>query len=191
MFAKYKFLMLRLKFWIMCLFILPSLAFQTHASPQAQAPLADQVKPIQVLADSYIKAYFRKDWKELDSLLSDDASFEDPTVKSISSKAMLQKGKVNMLKNFQETYVDLTMQFEQQHAVYSTHYVTVSGQLDLAILVQGRSVRSVLPMTVILKIQDGLVVEHSDYVDYRPYILAMRANRAASAKNNSSDTTKK
>jgi hypothetical protein len=158
-----------------------SLLFSLSAS--AQIKQANQYRDTQILAETYLKSYINKDWNALEKLLGNDANFQDWTVQTISGAPVHQKGKVDMLKLFREQYADLSMKFEQQHAVFSTQHVSISGQLDLTMPVQGRQVRSVLPMTIILSIQNGLVVQHIDYVDYRPFILAQQASRTSSSTN--------
>jgi len=167
--------MLILELGVIFLFLVFSL------SASAQLKQANQHRDTQMLAETYLKSYINKDWNALEKLLGNDASFQDWTVQTISGTPVHQKGKTDMLKLFREQYADLSMKFEQQHAVFSTQHVTISGQLDLTMLVQGRQVRSVLPMTIILSIQNGLVVQHIDYVDYRPFILAQQASRATAA----------
>ena len=160
-------------------------------SVSAQIKQADQYKKTQLLAETYLKSYFNKDWNLLASKLADDASFQDWTVQTIAGAPANQVGKVNVLNFFREQYASLTMHFEQQHAVFSTNHVSISGQLDLVMPDRGRSIRSVLPMTIILSIKDGLVVQHTDYVDYRPFILAEQASRSSSTVAAPNEPSKK
>ena len=43
---------------------------------------------------------------------------------------------------------------------------------------EGKAVDSVTPMVIVLTLSDGKVIEHRDYVDYAPFLEAVREVRA-------------
>ncbi|MBC2776381.1 nuclear transport factor 2 family protein [Parasphingopyxis marina] len=167
-----------------------SLAALALALPAA--PLAAQQRPnfdatsaeTAPVGEAYFAAYIARDWDALEPLLADAASFRDPTAELVFGGA-LADGKAAMMTLFRQGYAGITrMEFRPLRTLHAGHYAIFEGELDWALDMgdgsgEGRIVESVMPFVTLLRIEDGLVVEHRDYADYAPFLAAARAARDA------------
>lgn len=74
------------------------------------------------------------------------------------------------------------MEFTSSRTVISGAHAIYEGTLDWTLeLDDGKeAVTRRMPFLTILKIEAGLVVEHTDYADYRPFVEAVRRARGKS-----------
>jgi hypothetical protein len=131
------------------------------------------------VGDAYFAAYIAKDWDRLAPMLAPDASFADPTAQQVFENSVAWVGKDVMLQKFRSAYAPLTMKFTPLRTVHSGTYALYEGTLDWTLNLPKRSIRSSMPFVSILRIEKGLVVEHRDIADYRPFIAAEIASRPA------------
>jgi ketosteroid isomerase-like protein len=144
-------------------------------SPRASAYLAASDSS-RTVGQEYLRAYVALDWDQIDSMLGEDASFQDPTAELIFG-GKLVSGRDNMMAKFRTGYAGIQMSFVETRAVYSGHYAIIEGLLTWsAPLGDGRRVTAKdSPFVLVLRIEGGRVVEHRDYADYHPFIAAMQA----------------
>lgn len=161
-----------------------ALATATLATTPAWADAMDYVREGQAtgpIADAYFDAYIALDWDRLEPLVADNATFQDRTAEQLFTN--LQKsGKVEMMKGFRENYSGLTkMIFHKTRVVHSGAYAIYEGDLEWGVKYPaGRVVESLTPFVVILKVENGKVVEHRDWVDYGPFLQSELATRPPS-----------
>lgn len=150
------------------------------------APLAAQGTPgARYLAASdsareigtrYREAYIALDWETIEGLLSENASFRDPTAELVFGGELVS-GREAMMTKFRTGYAGLEMSFVQDRAIFTGHFAIFEGKLTWSAPTQdgGRLVTRDAPFVLVLRVEGGKVVEHRDYADYHPYIAAVRA----------------
>lgn len=153
------------------------------------APLSAQTAPKQdyaavgaataPVADAYFAAYTSRDWDALEPLLAEGASFQDPTATHVFG-GVLSEGRSAMMERFRVGYAGIThMEFAMDRRLVSAETAIYEGALHWGLdLGNGTSVDSLTPMVIVLTVEGGKVVRHRDYVDYAPFIAAVRAARA-------------
>ncbi|WP_243919015.1 nuclear transport factor 2 family protein [Novosphingobium beihaiensis] len=160
-------------------------AFAIAAAQPAWAetpPRYDQVTQASTpVADAYFAAYIARDWDKLETLLDDEASFQDESAELVFG-GLRSQGKAAMMKRFREGYASLThMSFKPQRTFHAGHIAIYEGDLDWGLDIgDGVVVESETPMVVILRVEDGKIVRHRDNVDYAPFLARLRALRAQS-----------
>lgn len=154
------------------------------------APLSAQEAPRQdytavtaagaPVADAYFAAYIARDWDALEALLAADASFQDPTATHVFG-GVLSEGSDAMMQRFRVGYAGIShMEFVKNRVLHSGDIAIYEGVLHWGLdLGDGTLVDSVTPMAIVLTVEDGKVVKHRDYVDYAPFLDAVRKARAA------------
>lgn len=135
------------------------------------------------IGEAYIDAYIALDWDRLEPLLAENATVHDPTAE-ILFKTQRKDGKPEAMKGFREGYAGVTkMMLHRTRTLYSGNYAIFEGDLEWGVkFPAGRVVESRTPFVAILRIENGKVVEHRDYVDYAPFIrneLASRPDKQA------------
>lgn len=150
---------------------------------QERPSFDDASAATQTVGEAYFAAYVARDWDTLEPLLADHGTFRDGTAELVFGSA-LADGKPAMMTLFREGYEGITrMTLRPMRTIHSGHYSIFEGELDWAIqLSPDREIASVMPFVAILRIEDGLVVEHRDYADYAPFIAAVRASQEAAAE---------
>lgn len=128
------------------------------------------------VADAYFNAYIGRDWDVLETMLVEGSSFQDPTATYVFG-GVLSEGREAMMSRFRNGYASLThMEFAVTRRIISGDIAIYEGALDWGIdLGDAKVVDSVTPMVIILTVKDGKVITHRDYVDYAPFIEAVRA----------------
>ena len=151
------------------------------AAVAAQAvPFAEQSSATQVVAEKYFAAYIARDWDKLERLLAEEGSFTDPTAEPVFG-AVQSLGKPAVMKNFREGYAQLKyMRFNRMRTVFSGKHALFEGTLDWALTLEGDrvAVTNAMPFLTILRVEGGLVVEHTDFADYQPFIDAYKKAKA-------------
>lgn len=158
----------------------PGLAAQ-QAQP-AKPDLAAISAETSAIAQAYFHAYVARDWDTLEPLLADHADFQDSTAALVFG-GVKRDGKADMMKLFREGYSGISkMEFRQTRMLQFANDALFEGDLDWAVdMGGGRIVASVTPFVSVIHVENGKVVHHRDYVDYRPFIDADRASRAATS----------
>lgn len=167
--------------------LLSMMSMQTlHAASPAQPDVLKQsyAQAAQITAEvgqRYLQAYFHKDWQQLEPLLAEHASFADPTATQLFGAAD-KIGKAAIMQAFRDNYAPISFQFQQESQMEAIDHAIFFGKLSWTYqLKQGQLVVDKMPMMVVLQIQDGKVISHRDYADYRPYFAAEAAVKAAKA----------
>lgn len=157
------------------------LSFAALATPAGAASAMDYLKQGEdtaKVADAYIDAYIALDWDRLEPMVADNATFQDRTAEMLFT-SLQKSGKAEIMKGFRENYAGLTkMIFHKTRTLHSGNYAIYEGDLEWGVKYPaGRIVESTTPFIVILKVEDGKVVEHRDWVDYGPFLQAELATR--------------
>ena len=131
------------------------------------------------VADAYFAGYISRDWDALEQLLAEGASFQDPTATHVFG-GVLSEGREAMMQRFRVGYAGITeMDFVTDRRMVSGDIAIYEGALHWGLdLGDGTVVRSVTPMVIVLTVEDGKVVRHRDYVDYAPFVEAVREARS-------------
>jgi len=153
--------------------------------PQAQDPAAYGAasERSRAVAERYFAAYVAKDWRGLGELLAEDGSYADRTAELVFGN-VLHKGKEAVLRFFGSGYADVQMRYHPMRTIFTGHYAVFEGNLDWSMgVASGKTVKTdAMPFVVILRIENGLVVEHRDYADYHPFMETLRKSRPPSAR---------
>jgi ketosteroid isomerase-like protein len=163
---------LRLVQWLLVSLCLLSTA---RAAPDLPATTGQTL----AVAEPYHRAYMDRAWDTLEPLLAESATFQDPTAEMVFG-GQRHVGKPALMKLFREGYASITqMRFEPLRTVASGQHVLFEGTLAWTLRLQsGKLVSSRMPIVTWVRVQDGLVTEHIDLADYRPFVDALRAARA-------------
>lgn len=153
---------------------IPASAQEGPAPSYAEASAA--TAPV---AEAYVTAYTTRDWDTLEAHLAEDASFEDPTATLVFG-GIRSDGRAAMMERFRVGYASLThMEFERSRTIVAGDVAVYEGALAWGLdLGNGTLVESVTPMVIVVTVKDGKVVTHRDYVDYAPFLEAVREARA-------------
>lgn len=124
------------------------------------------------IARAYYAYYIQLDFESMAPLLAANASFFDPTAQQIFG-AQKTSGKAAVLENFKTAYANIThMKVHDANAYFSGQYGIFSGQLDWSFK-SGPEQNLIhikkMPLTVMIKVENGVVTEHRDYADYRVF----------------------
>jgi ketosteroid isomerase-like protein len=133
-------------------------------------------------AEAYFAAYIARDWDKLALHLAEEGGFSDPTATPVFGKVEVA-GKQATLKYFRENYAAIkAMRFNRTRAFFSGSHAVFEGTLDWTLGLQGgkEAVTVGMPFVTILRLDAGLVLEHRDFADYQPFIVAQR--KAASGE---------
>ncbi|MBU2494375.1 MAG: nuclear transport factor 2 family protein [Bacteroidetes bacterium] len=142
---------------------------------QEENSFEKQTANTKIVGEEYFSSYILMDWDNLEQLLADSSSFGDPTGQPIFNSVM-KYGKIAVMKTFREAYATIEeMKFTKIRSFYSGNHAIFEGNLDWTTnLRNGKTVRSVMPIITILKVENGLVSEHRDYADYAPFLSEYR-----------------
>ncbi len=145
----------------------------------ATESLEDKAAATGPVAQRYFAAYVARDWSALEPLLAEEGFFIDPTAEPIFGKVD-HRGKRAVMKNFREGYAAIKhMAFNSSRTIVSGAHAVFEGTLDWTLGLEdgNEAITRQMPFLTILKVQTGLVVEHTDYADYRPFLEAVRRAR--------------
>lgn len=161
-----------------------SLCLAAASAPTAAQGLgyAKQSEESARIGEAYITAYVALDWDRIEPLLADNATFHDPTAEHSQIFGLKQRsGKPAVMKGFREGYAGVTkMMLHRSRTFYSGNYSVFQGDLEWGLkFPDGRVVEGRTSFVAILRIENGKVVEHRDYVDYAPYLESEMASRPA------------
>lgn len=161
-------------------FAQPALAQETGQATTAPPSYAAITAATAPIADAYFAAYIANDWDALEPLLAERATFQDPTASHIFG-GVLSDGRTAMMERFRTGYASLThMEFTRNRSLISDQSALYEGALHWGMdLGDGTLVDCVTPMVIVLTVVDGKVTRHLDFVDYSPFVAAVRKARAA------------
>ena len=149
------------------------------AAPVPPPTYVESSSGTQAVGERYFAAYIDKRWDDLAPLLAEQAQFVDPTAELVFGKVEMI-GKPAVMENFRANYSNLSMAFTTRRVIHSGVYSVFEGELSWSMALPKRTLHIYrMPLVTILRIEGGLVVEHRDFADYRPFLDAERATRAA------------
>ena len=148
-------------------------------APSTAAPKPPSYSAITAATAPVADAYFANDWDALEPLLAENATFQDPTASHIFG-GVLSDGRTAVMERFRTGYASLThMEFVKTRSLISDESALYEGALHWGMdLGDGTLVDCVTPMVIVLTVVDGKVTRHLDFVDYSPFVAAMRKARA-------------
>ena len=129
----------------------------------------------QDVGNKYVQAYFSKDWDTVENMLAPNMTFYDVTA-AVLFGSVPHEGKAHIIDFFRAAFSAIEqMEFDPVQVFHSGNYATYAGQLSWTLKTpSGRKIRSVMPVLMSIRIEDGLVVEQRDYADYKPFIKAYK-----------------
>ncbi len=138
---------------------------------RAEDAAPDPRAPVMVIADNYMAAYQELDLGRIAPLLSDDARFVDPTSFDMPGFAAPFdfQGRDAILagiEGFKTNYGLVRVPYAVSHRIAGMHDVAYIGEVQSEVNTAQGVIRYAYPIITIIKVRDGLVVEHRDYVDY-------------------------
>lgn len=166
-----------MKLALIALLALAPLGLQSQSPAPIKHPYLETSAVTRTIAEGYFRAYLAKDWDALASLSGANLSFQDRTAELVGGgKATL--GLPEVLRKFREGYASIELDYHPARATFSGHYALFSGILNWKVTLQnGRRVETRdAAFLVILRVEDGEVVEHRDYVDYNGFIQGSKVN---------------
>lgn len=155
-------------------------AMPMTAQAQERPSFTEITAQTEQVGQAYAHAYIAMDWDRIESLLHDEASFEDSTANLIFGGGRYD-GKAAMMTLFREGYTGISsLKLTPLRSFASGEVYVEEGQLDWGVdMGGGRIVESSMPILTILTMKDGKVWKHRDYADYRPFLAADAASREA------------
>ncbi len=156
--------------------LIATVAMPLGAQAPSRATYLAASDSTRIVGEAYMQAYIAENWDAIEGMLSEKASFRDPTAEALWGGA-LASGREAMMQKFRTGYAGIELAFEQSRATFSGYYAIFEGTLTWSAPVQGggRVEAKDSPFVVILRVEGGKVVEHRDYADYHPFIDAMKA----------------
>lgn len=131
---------------------------------------ADSTAVTRRVAEQYCAQYLAMNIDSLAHFMHPDISFEDPTAKYIFNGGR-SKGKEEVLRQFRNANSSITeMSAEPGGSIVSSN--TALFDMTLRWTFRSRSdtlITIVTPLTIIVTVSGGLVIEHRDYGDYTTF----------------------
>lgn len=157
----------------------PTIAQETE-SGQTTLSYEEAGQQAALITDAYFDAYIGRDWDALELLLSEEASFEDPTATRVFGP-IRSDGSAAMMERFRSGYSVIThMRFDLDRRLVSGDVGVYEGTLDWGVDIgNGSTVAAVSPMVIVITVAEGKVVKHRDYLDYSSFLAAVSASRKA------------
>lgn len=147
----------------------------SHSWAQDVEPYNRMTAETEAIAKQYFDAYTSLDWDTVETLVAENYAFDDPTAEHIFGVTRIE-GKANAINYFRTGYASISeISFDQQRAFFSSDYAVFEGTLDWTIDTgDGNEVATkAMPFVVVIKVENGKVIEHQDFADYRPYFNAL------------------
>jgi limonene-1,2-epoxide hydrolase len=135
-------------------------------------------KSTEEVAQKYFKHYFDLEFDQLELLMHDSISFQDPTAEFVFSGELI-KGKAPLMEFFKTNYASIIgMNTQINRSIISSGVALF--EIDLTWSFEGNTpdekvTIKKMPLVIILKIKDGKVIEHRDYGDYRVFMEQYRS----------------
>lgn len=131
----------------------------------------DRTSITKEVASKYFKAYFNLDFDTMKSIMHDSISFNDPTAKYLFGGKKVV-GKINVYDNFKKSYASI---IEMKQETIRTIFSSNTGVFELNLVYKFNNdpdqiITIEMPLIVILKVENGKVIEHRDYADYNYFM---------------------
>ena len=123
------------------------------------------------VADAYMKVYTdsKASFEELGKLYSKDVVFRDPTSDKWGEYAWNIDGRSKILeamKTHASQFDEISISYRTQVKYTSSGHTVYTGKVKLSQVKDNVLETICSPITTIISVRDGKVVEHRDYVDY-------------------------
>ncbi len=149
-------------------FVMTSTLFASADNPYLSASQQSEQ-----VGTRYLNAYIEQDWDVLSELLAEESKFDDPTANLVFGP-VVQQGKAQIMKYFVENYLDFDMSIVINETFFSGNIAMFNVSLDWSFQNEGRQINiHKMPMMVVLRIEEGKVLEHRDYVIYDKLLNAL------------------
>jgi ketosteroid isomerase-like protein len=126
------------------------------------------------IADEYLEAYKVFDVKKMASFYQEDSVFIDPTSEIFGPKNTYtmkgQKVIVDTLSKLIEQTGGIVLDFDLKHKYEAGGHVTFIADLKLSSGKGDNLTTACAPITTIINIKEGKVIEHRDYFSYNQYM---------------------
>ncbi len=138
---------------------------------------------ILLTAKNYLTYLYNQDFEKLEKLMSNEMVFDDPTAIAFSGKAWKYEGKANILKFFKRSSQGTNSGFEIKEVFKTGEYVIFSlfykGELDGSFfgIKDKKIILSAIPATTIIRVRNGLVIGHTDYVNYEELLKQVESQK--------------
>lgn len=169
------------KLFVALFFLFMSIA--AVAQPKFRA-ITDSTKTV---AERYFKNYARLGFDSMAVDMANDYSFEDPTAR-ILFQGLRINGKEQAIENFKKNYTFFNVSIPVTRTYFSGNYGVFEGVYKFSVNVPNNETMSFeIPIVVIIKVENGKVIEHRDFADYQAYIAQNQKEMArikAKAKGN-------
>lgn len=129
------------------------------------------------IAKEYLSAYSTFDVKIIEPFLADDAVFEDPTSvgQTPLENGFFFEGKqaiLDGLGGYAAQFAEFSLRYDYERIYESAGNVVVVAQMNyLSTTKDGTTYKGAAPIVTVVKVEDGKVVRHSDYYDYRGNVV--------------------
>lgn len=142
----------------------------------AKHPYRTASAATRITAEAYFKAYMAKDWDSLAHLAGPSISFPDRTAELVGDGQEV-RGHGKVLEGFRSGFSTLELDYHPERATLSGHYALFSGLLNWKVtLADGRMIETQnSPLLVVLRAENGMVVEHREYADYHGFLEKLKA----------------
>ena len=151
-----------------CFLLLGSACTSTPPSEPGRALAVDERV---ATGQRYLATLYRYDFEELAALLHPEATFQDRTGSALSGDEWHIAGRAAIVASFRASSAGTRASVEIESsfacAAFAVFVVTYRSTFDGALLGGAPGdVTVVVPAVTVLRIEDGLVREHIDYVSY-------------------------
>ncbi len=136
---------------------------------QTLQEIMDRSKETEKVAKEYIKLYFSFEHEKIKEFYTEESTWFDPTAVNVFS-AKKQIGTEAILKNF-ESWGDMSpAEFDIVHEYHFDYYAFFSGTINFSWTSEEGKTYDYkdVPISSIVKVENGKVTEHIDYGDYSP-----------------------
>ena len=144
-------------FLVFCILFIPSFALAESGA-----------NDIDMIVDEYMEAYKSFDVDRVETLISEDFDFHDPTSEALP-EPFITSGRDNVLRKwsaYRATVDEHRFIYEVERRFSYSGHVVLIGQAGWHVVADGQLSQSMMPIVTIITVRDGMVVAHRDYVDY-------------------------
>ncbi len=123
-----------------------------------------------IVSERYFEQYAKLGFDSMAMDMSENYNFEDPTAKVIFNGLNIE-GKDKAIANFKANYTFFNVSIPTIRRYFSGNYGIFEGTYKFSTYTPKKEVISFeLPITIIIKVENGKVVEHRDFADYQAYL---------------------
>ena len=138
---------------------------------------AQTERSVAEIGDAYLALYSAGKIDQLAPWLTDQSEFQDPTVHAIGAKQIIEqlKGVFAMISELRFEVANKYLSGVDRVVQQGTVHFTLAGE---ALGVPDKSFKITLPFIVILRIAEGKVVHHADYLDSNAFMEQVKQQMA-------------